>query len=621
MTYTVAPRIAPKQSAKSAVGLANESLYRDSGGTTSSTGALPLASLTVAAGVTERFPSAGGTAVICFATGATTTVTYTSTDATHFLGCTGGTGTLLGGEEIVIPPTPGNPVSPVETFLPASAIGQSADSDTFSPKLMFGYRNVNSFPLGGAAKYDGTLTGALFPQDGTLLMVAGIGKDADTGKGVISGSDPPKVASAVGRAATGSETALTFADTYVYLAVTANIRGSETETCVASVVVPTGSVATTVDVIDVTVDRQILAEEYNVYAATSSSSTPPAASSLYLMTTVNATTDPTLVITLQGAVPTSGTTPPADGRGSLTLADASGVGATTLVLSGATNITAGTTIVRIDVNGTSTTAECRLVKTLATDTITVDALQYAHAASVSVMVVAGPFGHQLSEQNLLPYLTTEQQLDYATGEGMQFTGNVVDKLDIKIESTNKEIDLTASLKGQHYQSLANDDLSPIKISGNSPFTGFQTTLAMLGLTNLTQCKSLSFSVENAVEVDTCLGSHDPEYITPETMKVVLDMKMLFSSLTDSTDYDFLTQLLDINLAAGVQTTPMVIQIVDPANDLMIEIDLSKVTLTKVTQDVKMANSIMESVSAEAYIDLSTGTTLSAIIVNNQPDAF
>jgi len=62
--------------------------------------ALPASSIEVAG--TKGFSAGGGTVTIQ-ASGGPTSVTYTSKDATHLLGCSGGTGTLATGDQVTGP--------------------------------------------------------------------------------------------------------------------------------------------------------------------------------------------------------------------------------------------------------------------------------------------------------------------------------------------------------------------------------------------------------------------------------------------------------------------------------------------------------------------------------------
>jgi hypothetical protein len=77
-------------------------------------------------------------------------------------------------------------------FLPMTGNGLELDPGLFSPKVMFGQRDLNSFPLYGQNKVAGSLNAPLFPTMGTTLVSGAIGADGAAGSGVTgTGSTSP----------------------------------------------------------------------------------------------------------------------------------------------------------------------------------------------------------------------------------------------------------------------------------------------------------------------------------------------------------------------------------------------------------------------------------------------
>jgi hypothetical protein len=70
------------------------------------------------------------------------------------------------------------------TFLPMTSNGLELDPSLFSPKVMFGQRDLNSWPLYGQFKAAGSLSAPLFPTNGMTLLAGSIGADAAAGNGV-----------------------------------------------------------------------------------------------------------------------------------------------------------------------------------------------------------------------------------------------------------------------------------------------------------------------------------------------------------------------------------------------------------------------------------------------------
>jgi Phage tail tube protein len=78
----------------------------------------------------------------------------------------------------------GTPLS-ATTYFPMTGNGMNIDPGLFSPKLMFGHRDANSFALNGQYKNAGTLAGPLWPTNAASLIPGAIGPDAQPGYGVV----------------------------------------------------------------------------------------------------------------------------------------------------------------------------------------------------------------------------------------------------------------------------------------------------------------------------------------------------------------------------------------------------------------------------------------------------
>jgi hypothetical protein len=85
----------------------------------------------------------------------------------------------------------GTPVA-ATTFVPMTGNSLELDPGLFSPKVMLGQRDVNTFPLYGQYKNAGSVTAPLFPTQGIALLAGAIGADAQAGNGVTgTGSASP----------------------------------------------------------------------------------------------------------------------------------------------------------------------------------------------------------------------------------------------------------------------------------------------------------------------------------------------------------------------------------------------------------------------------------------------
>lgn len=85
----------------------------------------------------------------------------------------------------------GTPVTS-SVFLPMTGNNLEVDPGLFSPKVMMGVRDVNTFPLYGQYKVAGSINAPLFPTMGATLVAGSIGQDATAGNGVTgTGSTSP----------------------------------------------------------------------------------------------------------------------------------------------------------------------------------------------------------------------------------------------------------------------------------------------------------------------------------------------------------------------------------------------------------------------------------------------
>lgn len=78
----------------------------------------------------------------------------------------------------------GTPLS-ATTYFPMTGNGMNIDPGLFSPKLMFGHRDANSFALNGQFKNAGTIAGPVWPTNAATLIPGAIGPDAQAGYGVV----------------------------------------------------------------------------------------------------------------------------------------------------------------------------------------------------------------------------------------------------------------------------------------------------------------------------------------------------------------------------------------------------------------------------------------------------
>jgi hypothetical protein len=140
----------------------------------------------------------------------------------------------------------GVPVA-ANTFLPMNSNTLAEDPGWFSPTLMQGVRDKQIYNLQGEAKFNGAVTGPLFPSNAMTLLVASIGQDAAPGYGV-TGSTPTSSTTLAGSITANTNTfSLTSATGYAIgsiIQVDVNVPATPTTTEVRKIATLTGTTGT-----------------------------------------------------------------------------------------------------------------------------------------------------------------------------------------------------------------------------------------------------------------------------------------------------------------------------------------------------------------------------------------
>jgi hypothetical protein len=356
------------------------------------------------------------------------------------------------------------------------------DPGLFSPKVMFGQRDVNTFPLFGQYKNSGGLAAPLFPTNGALFIPGAIGPDAQAGYGVL------------GSAGSGSTT-------------------------------------------------------------------------------------------------TSGT---------LT------AGTTTVNVTSAAGFS-NNQVIQIDVNNTSTptTAECRKITNIVSNTLTIDsALSYNHASGVAVVGVVAPYTHAIQQANQLSSFTIEKNL--GSWESLQFAGARVGKLSIAAAATDSEATMSVDAVAKSVAVLSTP--SAITITNESPFVFAEATVSLFGQT-VAQASSFSLDIDNGLKPTYTMNStHNLNFLTPVTRHVSGKIDVVFTSLDDAT-WGYFNQMV-----AGTSGS-LSFTLAHPASGGSVVFSMPKVLLKKAADAVKFEDVIMTSLEYEVFLNLTTLQTISATVVN------
>jgi hypothetical protein len=448
----------------------------------------------------------------------------------------------------------GTPLTP-SSFIPMTGNELQLDIGLFSPHVMFGQKDLNTFPLYGQYKMTGSITAPAWPTNGATFISAAIGPDAQVGWGVAAPTPVTSTSTTLNGATTAGTT------TVVLTSGTGFAAGQQ-----------------------VSIDTGGLQEIRKITSVSTNTLTLTDALTFAHASGVTAVTGATTT-TLNGAV-TAGTT--------------------SVVVTSATGITVNS-FIQIDVNTVagSLTSEIRKVTAVATNTLTLDvALAYNHANAANVILVAAPYFHYIQQANTLSSLTVEKNL--GGYDSLQFAGCRVNKLGISMNATNTEGTLTADLIAKSVAIL--DSPSAIAITNESPWVFAESTVTFFGQV-VAQAINIQINIENGVkETYTFNSSHNPQFLTPVTRAITGKMDIVFTSLDDAT-WGYFSQM-----ESGT-TGSLLLSFAHPATGGNMSIYLPKVVLGKTPDSVKMEDIITTSLEWTAFLNISTLQTINATLLN------
>lgn len=448
----------------------------------------------------------------------------------------------------------GTPLTPT-SFIPMTGNELQLDIGLFSPHVMFGQKDLNTFPLYGQYKMAGSVTAPAWPTNGATFLSASIGPDAQVGWGVAAPTPTVATSNTLSAPTTAGAT------TVVLTSGTGFAAGQQ-------VAIDTGGLLEIRKIASVATNTLTLSDALTYAHATGATAVTGAATT-----------------TLNGAVSAN---------------------ATTVIVTSAAGISVNS-FIQIDVNSVagSFTSEVRKVTAVATNTLTLDtALTYAHGNGVNVWLVAAPYFHYMAQANTLSSLTVEKNL--GNFESLQFAGCRVNKLGISMSATNTEGTITADLMAKSVAVLASP--SAIAITNESPWVFAESTVTLFNQV-VAQAISVEINIENGVkDTYTMNSSHNPQFLTPVTRAITGKIDIVFTSLDDVT-WGYYNQMV-----AGT-SGPLLLSFAHPTTGGYMTIYLPKVVLSKTPDSVKMEDIITTSLEWTAFLNIPTLQTISAALLN------
>lgn len=229
-------------------------------------------------------------------------------------------------------------------------------------------------------------------------------------------------------------------------------------------------------------------------------------------------------------------------------------------------------------------------------------------ASIGTDVVTGttsPYTHTISQANSLPSLTVEKNI--GAFQSLQFAGCRVGKFSLKVPTGNEAASITADVSGQSAAVL--DSPTAVSITNELPFVFAEATTSIFG-TSRTEAHNVEFTIDNGLkETYTYGGNHGPSFITPVTVHASGMLDVVWSSLDDSTYGDY-TKMQNGTLGAFSVTLTH-----PTGGGFSVQLNAPQVAYSKFSNDLKVSDVVLASLSWEASKSLPSGNTVGAVILN------
>lgn len=218
---------------------------------------------------------------------------------------------------------------------------------------------------------------------------------------------------------------------------------------------------------------------------------------------------------------------------------------------------------------------------------------------------ASPYLHTISQANTLASLTCEKNL--GGFQSLQFAGCRIGKLTLKVPTGNEEATISADVTAQSAQVL--NSPTAVSVTNEIPFTFAEATATIFGTARYEAYNS-EVMIDNGLKTTyTYSGNHGPSFITPVTLHVNGTLDVVWDSFNDATYGDFAKM-------TGQQLGAFSLGVAHPSGgDYGVTMSCPQVVYSKYTNDLKVSDVIMSTMSWEASKQLSDGYSIQATVLN------
>lgn len=229
----------------------------------------------------------------------------------------------------------------------------------------------------------------------------------------------------------------------------------------------------------------------------------------------------------------------------------------------------------------------------------------------AVTGTSSPYTHTISQANSLPSLTVEKNLgDF---QSLQFAGCRVGKFALKVPTGNEAAMVTVDVSGQSAAVL--DTPTAVSVTDELPFVFAEASASIFG-TARTEAHNVEFNIDNGLkETYTYSGQHGPSFITPVTVHASGMLDVVWDSLDDATYGDY-TKMQNGTLGA------FSITLAHPgAGGYSVQLSAPQVAYSKYSNDLKISDVVLASLTWEASKQLVDGYTVQAVVLNGVSTAY
>lgn len=222
-----------------------------------------------------------------------------------------------------------------------------------------------------------------------------------------------------------------------------------------------------------------------------------------------------------------------------------------------------------------------------------------------------PYTHTLTQsQGQLSSVTVEKNL--GNFQSLRFAGCRIGKYQLKAATGNTAAEITADVVGQSAAILGTP--AAVSVTNELPFVFAEASLTLFDNARA-EVSSVEITIDNGLkETYTFSGNRGPSFITPVTVHVSGKIDLVWSSLNDPVYGDFTSM-------AGGTLGQLQVTLTHPGSGGSVQITCPQVVLSKYTNDVKMADVILSSLTFEASRQLPSTNTISAVVTNNVSTAY